>query len=564
MAAFQTHEVLNQPAPLEDYDLFGSDRALCDAVEREGAGWAAGRLGAFGRTLGSAAVIQAGFFANRNPPVLQRFDRYGRPRDEVEFHPAWHELMALAVAEGLHAGPWADPQPGAHVARAAGLYMLGQADAGVQCPMAMSYGAVPVVAREPALADWLPKLFSRVYDQRFAPVAGKTGALMGMGMTEKQGGSDVRANATRAEPVAGEDRVYRLVGHKWFFSAPMCDAFLVLAQAPGGLSCFFLPRWTPDGELNALRLQRLKDKLGDRSNASSEVEFEGAWARLVGEEGRGVATILETATFTRLDCVVASAGLMRQAVAQATWHAAQRTAFERRLLEQPLMANVLADLALEQEAATALAMRLARAFDRRGDPQEAALRRLLTPAAKYWVCKRLAPLAAEAIEVLGGNGYVEESVMPRLYRQAPLNSIWEGAGNLMALDALRALARAPAAREALAAELASARGGDARLDRYTAETLQALETPGEEAAARRLCERVALAMQGALLVRFAPAAVAEGFCASRLAGESGRAFGALPEGLDIQAIIDRAMPTRWRISSQDAPPRSGGAVSEAD
>jgi putative acyl-CoA dehydrogenase len=540
---FRTHEVLNQPAPLVDVDLFASDRALVEATSREGAGWAVEHLGAFGRILGSAETIEAGFQANRSPPVLRSYDRYGRRRDEVDFHPAWHRLMDLAVAEGLHTGPWSEPRPGAHVARAAGFYMLGQVEAGVQCPMAMTYGAAPVVRRAPGIAaDWLPRLYSRAYDPSFAPAGEKTGALMGMGMTEKQGGSDVRSNATRALPVAGEEGVFRLVGHKWFFSAPMCDAFLVLAQAPGGLSCFFLPRWTPDGELNALRLRRLKDKLGDRANASSEVEFEGAWARLVGEEGRGIATILETATYTRLDCVVASAGLMRQALAQATNHAAQRTAFQRALIDQPLMANVLADLALEAEAATHLAFRLAGAFDRQDDPQEAALSRLLTPVAKYWVCKRTSGVTAEALEVLGGNGYVEESIMPRLYRQAPLNALWEGAGNVVALDALRALAHAPAVREALAAELEPALGGDPRLDRHVAETLAVLGQAPNETDARRVCEGVALAVQGALLVRFAPAAVADGFCASRLAGQSGRAFGTLPGGVDMRAIVERARP----------------------
>jgi len=540
---FQTHEVLNQAAPLAGYDLFTSDRALAEAVAREGAAWAAPGLGAFGPTLGSAEVIEAGFQANRHPPVLHRFDRFGRRRDEVEFHPAWHGLMQLAVAEGLHTGPWADPRPGAHVARAAAFYMLGQVEAGVQCPMAMTYGAAPVVRRAPEIAaEWLPRLYSRRYDPRFAPAADKQGALMGMGMTEKQGGSDVRANTTRAEPAAGGDRLYRLVGHKWFFSAPMCDAFLVLAQAPGGLSCFFLPRWTPDGAPNALRLQRLKDKLGDRANASSEVEFEGAWAWLVGEEGRGVRSILEMATYTRLDCAVSSAGLMRQAVAQASHHASQRTAFQRRLIDQPLMTNVLADLALEAEAATVLALRLARAFDRQDEPQEAALRRLLTPAAKYWVCKRASAVTAEALEVIGGNGFVEDSLMPRLYRQAPLNSLWEGAGNLMALDALRALARSPEAAEAIAAELAPARGADARLDRYVADTLDALARTPDDAAARRLCERLALAVQGALLVRFSPSEVADGFCASRLSEGSGRAFGTLPGGVNTKAIVDRATP----------------------
>jgi len=542
-AHFRTHEVANQPSPLVDYDLFATDRPLAEATAREGADWAAAGLGAFGRVLGSAEVIAAGVQAERHPPVLKSFDRFGRRRDEVEFHPAWHRLLALAVAEGLHTGPWAEPRAGAHVARAAAFYMLGQVESGVQCPLAMTYGAAPVVARVPAIArDWLPRLYSRRYDPHFAPAAAKTGALMGMGMTEKQGGSDVRANTTRAEPVPGEPGAYRLIGHKWFFSAPMCDAFLVLAQAPGGLSCFFLPRWTPDGELNALRLQRLKDKLGDRANASGEVEFEGAWAWLVGEEGRGIATILETATYTRLDCAVASAGLMRQALAQATHHARQRTAFERRLVDQPLMANVLADLALETEAAVALAFRLAHAFDRGDHPREAALRRLLTPAAKYWICKRTPAMTAEALEAVGGNGYVEEGPMPRLYRQAPLNSLWEGAGNLMALDALRALGRGREPAEALAAELAPAKGGDRRLDRHIVTTLEALARPADQADARRLCEQVALAVQGALLVRFAPAAVADGFCASRLAGGSGRCFGALPAGVDAPAIIARATP----------------------
>jgi putative acyl-CoA dehydrogenase len=411
----------------------------------------------------------------------------------------------------------------------------------VQCPMAMTYGAVPVLRRAPRLAaEWLPRLFSRQYDPACRPAGQKAGALMGMGLTEKQGGSDLRSNTTRAEPVEGGD-AYRILGHKWFFSAPMSDAFLVLAQAPRGLSCFFLPRWTPDGELNAIRLQRLKDKLGNRSNASSEVEFENAWAVLVGEEGHGVATIIEMAVYTRLDCVLGSAGLMRQAAAQALHHAAHRSAFQRRLVDQPLMANVLADLALETEAATALAMRLARAFDRE-DPGEAALARLTTPAAKYWVCKRAPILTAEALEVLGGNGYVEESLMPRLYREAPLNSIWEGSGNVIALDALRALTRTPAAIEALETELSAARGGDGRLDLYARDTLDALAGRPAEAEARRLCEQISLSLQAALLVRFAPAAVADGFCASRLTGQSGRAFGTLPHGVDVGAIIARATP----------------------
>jgi len=539
--AFHTHDVFNQPPPLADYDLFATDRALVEAVGREGAGWAADQLGALGRTLGRAETIELGFQANRYPPVLKAFDRFGRRRDAVEFHPAWHELMALAVAQGLHTGPWADPRPGAHVARAAGFYMLGQVEAGVQCPMAMTYGAVPVLRQAPKLAaEWLPRLFSRRYDPSFQPAGQKLGALMGMGLTEKQGGSDLRSNTTRAEPAA-EEGAYRLVGHKWFFSAPMCDAFLVLAQAEKGLTCCFLPRWTPDGEPNAIRLQRLKDKLGNRANASSEVEFENALAWRVGEEGHGIATIIQMAVHTRLDCVLGSAGLMRQAAAQALHHAAYRSAFGRRLADQPLMAGVLADLALESEAATALAMRLARAFDG-DDSAEAAFARLITPAAKYWVCKRAPILVAEALEVLGGNGYVEENLAPRLYREAPLNSIWEGSGNVMALDVLRGLRREPAAVEALASELSAARGGDRRLDAYAEDTLQALAGQPAEAQARRICERIALSLQGALMVRFAPAAVADGFCANRLAGESGRAFGTLAEGVDVAAIIARAIP----------------------
>ena len=542
---FVTHEVFNQPPPLVDYDLFKSDRALDDAVRREGGGWATDRLAAFGRVLGRAETIDRGFQANRNPPTLQNFDRFGRRRDAVEFHPAWHSLMALAVAEGVHSSPWAEPRAGAHVGRAAAAFMLVQIEAGVQCPITMSYGVVPALRHQPDIAkEWLPRLFSRLYDPRFRPAAEKTGALMGMGMTEKQGGSDLRGNTTRAtaEGAGGPGGAYRLVGHKWFFSAPMCDAFLVLAQAPKGLSCFFLPRWTPDGALNALRLQRLKDKLGNRSNASSEVEFHGALAWLIGDEGRGISTIIEMATYTRLDCVLGSAGLMRQAVAQAIHHASHRTAFQRRLVDQPLMTSVLADLALESEAATALAFRLARAFDRQSDSIETAFRRLMTPAAKYWVCKRGITVAGEAMEVLGGGGYVEESLMPRLYREMPVNSIWEGSGNVMCLDVLRALQRTPDAGDALQAELAPARGADPRLDRFLARLDTMLAARPDETQARRLSEMLVLAVQGALLVRFAPPAVSDAFCASRLDGERGGCFGALAAGADFNGIVARAAP----------------------
>ena len=546
-----THEVLNQPPPLEDYNVFAADRALQEGVEREGAGWAKDDLLRFGARCGSAELITLGTLANKYPPVLQTHDRYGRRRDEAEFHPAWHQLMGIAFGEGVHTGPWATPRQGAHVARAAAYLLYGQVENGTQCPLTMTYAAVPVLTKQVAAAPWLaqtwlPKLLSREYDPRFAPVEQKRGALIGMGMTEKQGGSDVRTNTTAAEPLGsrGPGQAYRITGHKWFMSAPMCDAFLVLAQTVAGVSCFFLPRFLPDGELNALRLQRLKDKLGNKSNASSEIEFFDATGWLLGEEGRGVSTIVEMATYTRLDCAIGTAGLSRLAVAQALHHASHREAFGKRLIEQPLMKNVLADLAIESEAATALVLRLARAFDAQDDEAETELRRLLTPAVKYWVCKRGPMLAAEAMEVLGGNGYVEESVMPRLYREMPLNSIWEGSGNVMCLDVLRAASRGPRAFEVYFAELAKARGGDARLDRYVEGLKKEIGIPGDrEPVARRLAEALALALQGALLTRHAPAVVADAFCASRLAGDRGGAFGTLSDIVAFDSIIERARPT---------------------
>jgi putative acyl-CoA dehydrogenase len=544
-AAFQTHEVSNMAPPLTDYNLFISDRALGEAVAREGAGWAAQELAGFGELLGRQETIELGFLANRSPPILHTHDRFGRRRDEVEYHPAWHALMGLSVEYGLHASPWADPRSGVHVARAAGVFLLGQVEAGVMCPTTMTYAAVPALRRQrEAAAEWEPRILSRRYDRRFLPAAEKTGVVLGMGMTEKQGGSDLRTNTTRAERVgggAGGD--YRLVGHKWFLSAPMSDAFLVTAQAPAGLSCFLLPRWTPDGAVNGIRLQRLKDKLGNRANASSEVEFQGAWARLLGEEGRGLATIMEMVNHTRLDCAVGSAALMRQALAQALFHAAHRRVFEKRLAEQPLMTNVLADLALESEAATALALRLARAYDARDRPDEArqaAWRRVMTPAIKYFTTKRCSALVAEATEVFGGVGYVEESIMPRLYREAPLNSIWEGSGNVMCLDVRRAL-RASETADAVLEELAAARGGDARLDRFVA-ALEPRLRAGDESEARSVVERLALAVAGSLLVRFAPPAVADAFCASRLAAAWTGAFGTLPAGVDAASIVRRASP----------------------
>jgi putative acyl-CoA dehydrogenase len=425
--------------------------------------------------------------------------------------------------------------------------MLVQIESGVQCPITMTYGAVPALRSDAAIAaEWLPRILTRTYDPRFHPAAEKAGALVGMAMTEKQGGSDLRANTTEAIPDGAGG--FRLTGHKWFMSAPMCDAFLMLAQAQGeggrgGLSCFLVPRWTPDGALNALRLQRLKDKLGNRSNASSEVELEGAWAQLLGEEGRGVRTIIEMGNYTRLDCAIGSAGVMRQAVVQAIHHARHRTAFQRKLADHPLMTNVLADLALESEAATSMALRLARAYDHQDDAAETALRRVMTPAAKYWICKRGPALAAEAMEVLGGNGYVEESIMPRLYREAPVNSIWEGSGNIMCLDVLRALQK-PEAATAVLAEVNQARGGDARLDR----AIPALErdlvrAATDERQARRLVESMALALQASLLLRGAPTTVAEAFCASRLDPDHGYAFGTLPETVDARPIVERASPS---------------------
>ena len=533
-------EVQNQPPPLEPYNVFSSDRALREAVRREAAGWADGELVELGATLGKPETIQLGFDANKFSPQLRTLDRFGHRLDEVEFHPAWHELLGIALKAGLHSSPWADPKPGAHVARAAGTYMLGQIESGVCCPLAMTYGAVPTLRQASAIAaEWLPRIFSRDYDRRFRPVRLKTAALLGMGMTENQGGSDLRTNTTRASPAG--DGTFRLHGHKWFMSAPMCDAFLVLAQSPKGLSCFLMPRWTPDGERNAIHILRLKDKLGNRSNASSEVEFDGAFAELVGEEGRGIPTIIEMANYTRLDCCIGSSGLMRQAVAQAVHHARHRTAFQKKLIDQPLMTNVLADLALESEAAIALTMRLARAYD---EDDEAAqiIRRIVTPAAKFWICKRTPFATYEAMEVLGGSGYIEESIMPRLYREAPVNSIWEGSGNIMCLDVLRAMERTPKAAEVLRHELGEAK--DRRLESFVEgfEKRLASRERNDESQARALVRALVLALQAALLIKHAPPAIADAFCASRLDGDGGSVFGLLPRGIDARAIVERAAP----------------------
>ncbi|HEY9558399.1 MAG TPA: acyl-CoA dehydrogenase family protein, partial [Acidimicrobiales bacterium] len=531
-SVLRTHEVTNQPPPLVGYDVFGADAALTEAVEREGAGWALDELHDLGRRAGSESAQEWGRQAEANPPVLRTHDRYGNRIDVVEYHPAYHQLMSQAVRAGLHAAPWSDDRPGAHVARAAKVIAWYQVDGGHVCPISMTYSVIPALRHNPELAArWEPLITSRTYDPSDQPMAEKIGATCGMAMTEKQGGSDVRANTTVARPI-GTTGEHLLTGHKWFCSAPMSDGFLMLAQAPGGLSCFWVPRWQPDGTKNLMAIQRLKDKLGDRSNASSEIELADTWGMLVGEEGRGVRTIIEMVAHTRLDCTLGSTANMRHGVAQATWHAHHRSAFGAVLDDQPLMLNVLADLAVESEAATAAALRLARAFDAAPDDEhEAALKRLLTPVIKYWTCKRAPSHAAEALECLGGAGFIEESAMPRIYRQSPVNGVWEGSGNVMCLDVLRAMVRAPEAVDAYWAEVGVSAGADRRLDDAVDALRKDLSDLDDiEARARRVVEQMALVLQGSLVVRTAPPAVADAFCASRLGGDSGRAFGTLPSG----------------------------------
>ncbi|NUR31786.1 MAG: DNA alkylation response protein [Catenulispora sp.] len=545
-------EPLNQAPPLAGYDAYSADPALVGAVTRlfgSGSSTHAELLG-LGTLAGSFQAREWGRLAEANHPVLVTHDRYGRRVDEVEFHPAWHELMTVAVANGLGAAPWLeDPATLRHTARAAKMLVWGQTDGGHLCPVSMTYAAVPALQANPALAaEWTPRLASKTYDFGLRDPAAKAGCLAGMGMTEKQGGSDVRANTTVATPVPGSDGEYTLLGHKWFTSAPMCDVFLVLAQAPGGLSCFLIPRVLPDGTRNSFRLQRLKDKLGNRSNASSEVEFHHTRAWRVGDEGRGVATIIEMVAMTRLDCVTGSASLMRAALAEAVNHTRHRKAFGKLLADQPLMRSVLADLALESEAATLTALHLAAATDAASgaatdavsDEHARSFRRIGLAVAKYWVTKRCAPFVAEALECLGGNGYVEESGMPRLYREAPLNSIWEGSGNVNALDVLRALGKEAGTWDAFLTEVGTARGADARFDAALKE-LQDDIAAVDEAGARRLVERMALVLQGSLMLRYAPHAVADAFVASRLGGDWGRTFGTLPRGLDVSSIADRAL-----------------------
>ena len=544
-----THEVFNQVRPLTGVNLFEGNRALQDALKFNAPGLDTTPLAELGRLTGSAEMQAHARLANAHTPELHTHDRFGHRIDEVEFHPSYHALMGAATQAGLHGTPYAaDEQASghAHVKRGAGFMLFTELEPAILCPISMTYAVTPALRDNPAIhRDWAPKLTSRAYASGVKTWRDKPGVTMGMGMTEKQGGSDVRANTTQAVHDGEDDwgRRYRLTGHKWFFSAPMCDAFLVLAQSPGGLSCFFVPRVLPDGTRNVLRIQRLKDKLGNKANASSEVEFDGTTAWLVGEEGRGVPQILAMGTMTRLDCALGTSGLMRHAVSQALHHTAQRSAFGKLLIDQPLMKNVLADLALESEAATALALRLARAFDRAADEHERLLARVLTPIAKFWICKRGAALAQEAMECLGGNGYVEEGgegVLARIYREMPVNSIWEGAGNIMALDLLRALRKGVVAA-ALAQELAPARGQHAALDRLVDTLPTRVDGGTDEAGARSLARDVALAVQAALLAQTAPSAVVDAFCESRLK-QPHDVFGTLPSTTDFDTIIRRAMP----------------------
>jgi putative acyl-CoA dehydrogenase len=561
-APWRTHTVANQPPPLVGLDVFASNLPLVEATEREGAGWIAERASALGRLVGEADGPQQlwGRLANEHKPVLHTHDLYGNRIDEVEFHPAWHQLMKMGVEHELHSLPWTSDDTTAHTARAA-IYMTGmQAEAGYACPITMTFAVVPALRAQPELAaEWEPLVTATTYDPRSIPAAEKGSAIAGMAMTEKQGGSDVRANTTYARPLngGGAGAEYQLTGHKWFCSAPMSDIFLVLAQAESdsgdaeGLSCFLMPRVLPDGSRNAMHIQRLKDKLGNRSNASSEIELHNAWAQMVGEPGRGVPTIIEMVGHTRLDCVIGAAAGMRAAVVQATHHAAHRSAFGKTLIDQPLMQNVLADLCLESEASTALAMRLARAYDEAGndaregvDDSDAQLfKRVATAVGKFWACKRAPNHAFEAMECLGGNGYVEDSGMPRLYREAPLTSIWEGSGNVISLDVLRALSRSPRSLEVFLAEVELARGADARLDAHVGKLKSQFADPATlESRARRVVEGMALALEGSLLVRGAPPAVADAFCAARLAGDGGLEYGTLPTGSAFETIITRSRP----------------------
>lgn len=544
----ETHQVLNQPPELIDYNPYVQDQALGEAVNREGAPWAESELIEFGNLTGSQQMIELGFQANQNKPVLVSHDRFGHRIDEVRFHPAYHQLMQTAIENGIHSSHWTEPKTGAHVMRAAKFYLQSQVEAAHCCPITMTSAAIPALRNEPEIADeWASKIMSRHYDSRNVPLEQKKGITIGMAMTEKQGGSDVRANTTSANPLGngGPGQAYELVGHKYFVSAPMCDAFLVLAQAPGGLSCFLMPRWRPDGSKNALQIQRLKEKMGNVANASCETELRGAYSIMIGDEGRGVAIILEMVAMTRFDCMIGSAAGMRQAVAQATHHCSHRSAFGKRLVEQPLMQNVLADLVIEHEAALIMTMRMARALDNREqDEQEMRLARICTAVGKYWICKRTPGHAYEAMECIGGSGVMEDCIMPRLFRESPVNSIWEGSGNVQCLDMLRAMNRNKGSVEAFMSEINLSLGGDKRLDSLIQDLAKEF-MPGSdmEYRARSIVEKMALALQGALLVRHGNPAVADAFCSSRLGSESsGLVYGTLPKGIDCKTIIERATP----------------------
>ncbi|MGQ0850039.1 MAG: acyl-CoA dehydrogenase family protein [Actinomycetota bacterium] len=532
----------NQPPPLHNYDLAAAEPVLLGMLDHAGAGWAGDLVSEFGRKMASAEVYEWGFQANRHDPVLHTHDRYGNRVDQVEFHPAWHQLLSQSVSRGLHSLPWEPTgEKARHLVRASLAFLASQVEAGHFCPVSMTYAIIPALRHQSSLAEaWEPRILSRSYDPTFRPASEKRGVLVGMGMTEKQGGSDVRANTTTATPI---DDGYLISGHKWFTSAPMNDAFLILAHAPNGLTCFLLPRFRADGSINEIRIQRLKDKLGNRSNASAELEFENALAFRVGEEGRGVATIIEMVNGTRLDCVTGSAALMRQAVSQAIHHCRHRRVFNALLIDQPAMRNVLADLEVETEAAALLMIRLATAFDRADeDHAEAALRRIMTPVAKFWATKRCTEVVHEALECLGGNGFVEESIMPRLFRESPLNAIWEGSGNVIALDVLRAAASGTAT-EAMIDELRLGQGSDRIADSAIEGAVEALSDPdGSESNARMLCQRLALALQASLLARFGRSEVFEAFVRTRLVGRGGSIYGTLPADLDQKAIIEPAVP----------------------
>jgi len=545
IAELRTHDVTNQPPALVDYNLFERDTPLREALAREDVAWGQPALQAMGAACGRAETLTWADLANRHTPELLTHDRFGHRLDEVVFHPAYHELMRLGIEHKVPSIAWSGDRPGGHTVHTVLEYLLFQTEAGVCCPLTMTYAAIAALRNQPEVAaEWEPRILAASYDPSFRPASEKSGVTIGMAMTEKQGGSDVRTNTTRAVPLGkgGPGEAYELTGHKWFCSAPMCDAFLTLAYAEGGLSCFLVPRWRPDGDRNPFLIQRLKDKLGNRSNASSEIEYDGTWAQLIGEEGRGVATIMDMVQHTRLDTTLAPAAMMRQAVVQATHHSCHRSAFQRRLVQQPLMQNVLADLALESEAATILTVRLARAFDDAGNDDTAgAFARIAVAVGKYWLNKRLPNLVYEAMECLGGAGYVEDSGMPRLYREAPLNSIWEGSGNVICLDVLRAIQRTPESLEVLLAEIGAARGGNRHLDAAIERLQRLLADPAEVAPqARRLTESLALCLQGSLLVRHAPDVVSEAFCRSRLGDAGGHAYGTLPSDVDHAAIIERA------------------------